>query len=181
MKVTISGMLVTTIVTMAVLTTVFGQHQRSKRTLKPQPISAAGGALSEGFLLFAHLDKGQVKSGEPIVLKLAVKNATNGELILFESSAVQDYKLTVKNGKGESIPLTDAGVRILSAAGEHLRQVMVKVGPGQERHVSLIVNDLYRMTTGGTYYITARREVPRQSGQGTAEVVSNTIKIVVTN
>ena len=137
----------------------------------------SGSGLSGGFRLSARSEKELVKAGKPVVLKLSLTNAGRKALIVYETSDETDYKLSVKDEKGESVHLTEYGEKLLSSA-EQLRRIKVEVKPGEEMQDSIRVSSLYRMAAGGTYFITATRQFFRRNGEP-GEVMSNEVKITV--
>jgi hypothetical protein len=58
--------------------------------------------------LLVSVSKEHLKVGEPIVLKLVLKNDTSQELRLV-STGLKDYKVDVKNEQGKLMPLTATG------------------------------------------------------------------------
>lgn len=142
-------------------------------------VQKSDGGLSDSFQLSARSEKEMLKSDEPVVLKLNLMNAGRKSLFVYETSDETDYKLSVKDETGESVPLTEYGERLLSSA-EELRRIKVEVKPGEERQGSIQVSKIYRMVAGNTYFITAKRQFFRRNGRP-AEVVSNEVKIQVTD
>jgi hypothetical protein len=140
--------------------------------------STLSGEASEGFQLSAGIENKQFRIGEPIVLKLTIRNSTKQVLYLTETSPESDYKLLVKNEYGERVPLTEFGQRLLNNK-EEFRVIGVKVKSGEERKDSIEVSRLHEMTVPGTYSITASRTVKNRNGKGWSEVVSNTINITI--
>lgn len=137
----------------------------------------AWGATSEGFQLSARLRKERVRSGEPILLKLTLKNATVKDLCLERRGVEREYQLEVKNERGERVPPTEAGMTLINNAGEDWSHYGVKLGPGKKIQDEIEVNKLWEMTAPGTYYITATRPVSKQGCEEKGKGVSNTIEV----
>ena len=121
-----------------------------------------------------------VKSGDEIQLKLTLKNNTQKPFFLFESSPEQDYKITIKDSKGNTVPLTEYGKQRLRSADEY-RKVSKQVGPQQELHAEMRIDEIYRFKSGTTYYISVKRNILIPNGKGFTKdiVTSNTVKFKV--
>jgi len=118
-------------------------------------------------------------SREAIVLLLVLRNTTRKVLPLVVSSPEKDYEVSVKDKRGKNMSLTEYGRKVRDTKGDHLSRAVLRVSPGQELRYEYPVSAVYRMPAGGSYYITARRNVFRENGKGVAELVSNTIKVMV--
>jgi uncharacterized membrane protein len=136
------------------------------------------GEETEGFRLSACVENKQFKAGEPVALKLTIRNVTDQTLYLIETFPEREYKIVVKNEAGESVPLTAAGVRL--ANGDDSRVIGVKLEPKEARQDSIEVTKFYEMATPGTYSITASRTVKNRRGRGWSEAVSNIVKVTIT-
>jgi hypothetical protein len=169
--------LVTALVTIIASTMSARMNQGDTSPAVSPFVQKSDGGLSDSVQLSARPEKELIKSGEPVVLKLNLMNAGRKSLFVYETSDESDYKLSVKDEKGESVPLTEYGERLLSSA-EELRRIKVEMKPGEERQVSIRVSKIYRMAAGSTYFITAKRQFFRRNGRS-AEVISNEVKLQV--
>jgi phage FluMu protein gp41 len=137
------------------------------------------GAASEGFQLSAMMDGIKLKRGEPILLKLTLKNVSQKELFVAESTAEKVYDIDVRDERGELVPLSEKGKRLYREPIMFDGVISVKVAPGQEQNVTIDLSKIYNVTATGIYSVTARRTVPKLDRSGTAELVSNTVKVTI--
>ena len=177
MKAKIIGVMVTILTTVAVL--AIGASTNSRSNGQAIDEAKSWGPISEGYQLSASVAKDRVAPGEPIVLKLVLRNTTPTTLYLTEVGVEKEYKVKVKDERGEDVPLTKHGKLLRNTELTYFMMAGLAVGPGQEREDSLRVSDLHDMGVGGTYSITVKRMVPKRDGKGNAEVTSNTLKVRV--
>ncbi len=137
------------------------------------------GVAIVGFQLRAQLDKKSFSSDESVWITLLTKNMTNEERTIVAASAVKIYRFTVRNERGVPVSLTEYGKAMEKSPEDFLERAFLKLGPGREVSDKLQINKLYEMRAIGTYYITAKRTVFRRHNEGTAEVVSNTVRVRV--
>jgi hypothetical protein len=135
--------------------------------------------IAGGFCLSATIDKHQFVSGEPILLKVSLSNATDHTLHILGTILQLDYEVDVRNESGERVSLTEEGKR-----AERTRRIDISLGrifldAGESRQETIQVNRLYDMVGVGKYSIVVRRGVPgRVIGQPV--VSSNTVTLSVT-
>ena len=157
-------------------------HSASARSLrrKPEnqktPVTESSGPPSEGFQLSAKVEIVSTAYGDSPVLKLSIKNVTSEILRLVVTTSVRDYQVTITNENGEALPLTDYGRQRQEAEG---RRMLIEVQAEEEVQDEIPLGKLYNLTTNGTYSVTVKRKVFRRSGEGFAEVVSNTVKFTI--
>jgi hypothetical protein len=130
------------------------------------------GVVSEGFTLEIELEKPTVVPGRPVILRLLLTNRTDETLHFAESGPIRDYWLDVKDGQGKRLcaeqDIRDADARSIQS-----------LAPLDERSYKYRVDRMYDISSPGTYTITASRQVLRLDGQGFGNVVSNTVKLVI--
>lgn len=84
---------------------------------------------------------------------------------------------------GQKTPYTEwrlkLGSMLRGKRDEH-RVRFRKPKPGEELNDSFDLKDLYLLTTGVSYLITARRTIYKADGKGEGEIASNTVKLKVT-
>jgi hypothetical protein len=156
-----------------------GLELKSSNSNESESVSREWGKVTEGFRLSAKLEKRQVGPGEPILLKLSIRNATKRVLHLEETSPEKEYKIDVRNERGENAQLTKQGQLLQDNSENDFKVLAVSIGPKQEREDTIEINRLHDMTARDTYAITVRRKVPKQDHTGWTEVVSNTVKVKV--
>jgi hypothetical protein len=139
----------------------------------------ASGAPSEGFRLSAMLGQEKLKLGEPLLLKLSLKNITKKELYVVETTADQDYEIEVTDEHGTRGTLTGKGRRLMQGIKVFTKVISVKVAPGQEQQVDIKLDEIYNLSAKGTYSVTAKRMIPKLDRNGSVEIVSNTVKVTI--
>jgi len=108
----------------------------------------------------ASVAKGNFAVGEPITLKLVLKNNTDDDLVMTSAGARSDYELVVRNGEGKLAPLTKAGERHQQNRGFRISVGRVILKPGEEREDTISVTELYDLSTPGNYSLFVKREGP---------------------
>lgn len=101
-----------------------------------------------------------------VKIRLSIKNNTEKDLYLVETSFLHKYKLDIRNKKGESVKPTERGKRLLMGAMFITGRRSVKVSPGESREDEFVINEIYNMNSRGTYSITASRYVPMSKNKG---------------
>jgi hypothetical protein len=164
---------------MATIAITVGILQASQLPKKPR--SRSCGPPSQGFQLCVQLDKRQVKSGEPVLLRVATENITKRELILGEATPEVENRATVTNRNGGIVKPTEKGKRLISRGDWCCHPLKIMVGPGQVHIETLAIDKLYEVSATDTYYITIRRFVGKLDKSGAADLTSNTVTLKVTN
>jgi hypothetical protein len=142
----------------------------------------AGGTLrTPGLQLSLAVDRDEVPIGEPLVVRFSTKNVAKRPLFLLESNPDTDYRFDVRDAKGNSVPLTEYGRKVLSNA-EEVRLVMIKLRPGEEIRDEVHADRIVQLNVPGTYYISARRRVPEAPTNlhKLMEISSNTVRLAIT-
>lgn len=179
MKVIIFGKLIMVIASIVVLLIGVDMNMFGEELDEAKVVPDKGGMVSEGFQLSAQLEKEWVGPCEPVILIVTLKNVSEKVLSLADSRPERDYEIVVKDEQGEETPLTTYGKNLMDSAGV-FRRVLLKMNAGQELQNRLLINRIYDMSISGTYSIIVKRNVFRQDGKGFAEVISNTIKVEIT-
>ena len=147
-------------------------HKQSKGKKPDQPAYT-------GFVLAAQAEKDVIGAGEPLNLRLNIKNISNTVRFIIQTSATEQYRLTVLDERGGPVRLTQYGENELQPRKDHLGQAVKTMKPGEESRDTIQVSKLYDMSSPGTYSITARRIVYKDAKE-TGSVESNTVTIKVT-
>ena len=131
-----------------------------------------------------HLSAGVKKeifgSKELLPLTLSIKNNTRTAVFLLETYPERDYSFQVRNERGETVSLTEAGEHLVNNTSTY-RSIKLRIEPGQEVHHTVTINKLYDMTTPGVYAITIRRKVVTKKGKEPIEIKSDTISVTIIN
>lgn len=133
---------------------------------------------AKGIQLTLRTLKENFRSDEEVLLWLRVRNSTRRSVFLVETYSEREYKFDVKNEKGEGVPLTEEGERLLNNNAIY-RSGPLMIEPGEEKQHNVSINRIYNMTTPGMYTVTVRRKVFKLNGQQFAEAVSNALKVRV--
>jgi hypothetical protein len=110
-----------------------------------------------GIKLKASVPKEHFRVGEPIVLKLILKNDSSEELPLV-STGLKDYKLDVRNEQGKLRPLTAAGEALKRTDSLSISKGRIALAPGEEHEEGEIsVTERFKLTEPGKYVIVVKR------------------------
>ena len=129
------------------------------------------GPVTQGFALGLELSP-EAGPGARVMLRFALQNVTSEPLFVAAAHPEYDYRLTVTDAHGEMVaPIRE----VLDAWG----CVVLEVAPGEEVTADYDLTSMYGPLPDGEYSVVARRYVFRLDGEGTDEVESNPIAIVV--
>ena len=157
--------------------TVIGNGQSQKQSGKALNRE---GPSSTGVLLLAYAEKDVIGPGEPLNLTLNTKNVSNRVRFILETSATEEYRLSVQDERGAPVSQTEYGKTELRPREDHFRRFLQALKPKEESLDVIQVNRLYEMASAGTYAITAWRVVYDKNLKETGSVRSNTVKVKVT-
>lgn len=149
-----------------------GQKQNGK-------VSRTEKSSSTGFLLLARAEKDVIDPGETLNLSLSIKNVSNGVRFILQPIPTEQYRIVVQDERGEPVPLTEYGEKLIKNQEDHISRAFRGVKPGEELKDTIEVNKLYDMAKPGTYSITAWRIVYDKTGHEIGSVRSNTIKVKI--
>lgn len=134
-------------------------------------------AWANKYKLSVRLEKTQFTPRDVILLNISLRNKSPEALSIVESSAIRDYKITVRSEDGEDLQLSEQGKRLLEASEEY-RQLVVQINPGEEIHQSIELSKLYDLTPG-TYTVRVKRLILTKDKTAYVELTSNSIKVEV--
>ena len=134
--------------------------------------SQVPGKIAGGFRLSVAVDKEVFKSTEQVVLTLTLKNVTKKVLLLVDTRPERDFKVIIKNQNG-----TELHPKSTNSGMDDVRREVLKVKPGTTIRETLVLNNLYDLTTGGTYFVIVSRNVLKLRGEGFDSVVGETTTI----
>ncbi|MFL6546562.1 MAG: hypothetical protein ACJ8LM_15480 [Candidatus Udaeobacter sp.] len=141
---------------------------------KPEQSSEAEG----GIKLLVSVSKEHFQVGEPILLKLVLKNDTSQELRLV-STGIKDYKLDVKNEQGKLMPLTAAGEALKRTEVISVSKGRITLEPAEERDQGEIpLTDRFKLTEPGKYVIVVRRPGLLTDGK-LSTIESNKVTVMI--
>jgi hypothetical protein len=154
--------------------------QQGVRAQRVSSASDVESAIVKGLQMSIKAERESFKPGEPIVLKVSVKNTTPLVLYLPDTAHPEwDYKFVVKNERGEDVPLTIEGKRLVEDVAI-LRKTGVEMKPGAEVKAEFRLNKLFAMTTPGLYTLTVRHGAWENANRVSTTITSNTIRVRVT-
>ncbi len=130
--------------------------------------------------LTASTDKERFGVGEPVTLKVVIKNNGTEECHLISRGARTDYELDVRNGEGQRASLTAAGERLKRNGGIFNSSGRIVLKAGEEHEDTISITDIYELTTPATYTIVASRKGHHQAGQGGKEATIKSNKVTIT-
>ncbi|MBM4047809.1 MAG: hypothetical protein FJ279_22115 [Planctomycetes bacterium] len=134
----------------------------------------------EGFQLTARLEKEEIQACQPVALVVTLRNLSKDTLAFPESAPYRDYRLVVKDSNGREVPLTRYGKAIKDTEGE-FRLVVTDLPAHSELRATLLVNRYYDMTVTDTYSVSVRRDVLLKSRDRVVEVLSNSVRVKITD
>jgi len=137
------------------------------------------GTVCEGFQLSTRVERETIHPGEPIVLTLLLKNTTKGRLYLSSSGPEKDFLIVVRRADGQTVQVTEYGRNLLLNRGVIYARFSVKADPGEVLKYDLELNKQYDLSSGGTFFVTVRRDIRTRNRKAMTQVASNTIRIVV--
>ncbi|HEX5733475.1 MAG TPA: hypothetical protein VF131_11635 [Blastocatellia bacterium] len=179
MRVAITGALITTIGALALLAFGADMQANNKESMQAQLSPGGQKPASDSVQLFVQTEEEMYIPGEPILLKVVVRNNTQNTIFIVDTrNPARDFKFDVRNEEGESVALTKDGEDLVNNTAI-FRRVAVEIKPGKEVEHSFTINKLFEMTVPGTYSVTVKREIRGQDGHPLGEVTSNTVKIKV--
>lgn len=144
------------------------------------------GSVSEGFQMSVRFEKESFEAGEPIPATIITRNVTQEFLWYPHYSPNRlNIKLFVINGEKKLIPRRDEPKGNQSIP-EKLKYAISSVDrmaafKGTQRKQVLDLNDLFDLSTPGTYVIYASRAVPKLNSDERSVVISGNATIRITN
>ncbi len=142
-------------------------------------ISSNWGASTGGLQLRAVLVKPEFAVDEPVLVNLDVRT-NQDHFVSFEdnNTPVKEFKITLTDSQGNTVPFTRYGRLIQSAPTfaphDSYANPVVGVGPGDVLEYHFWINRMFDMTTPGDYHITFSR-----LGMVPGKITSNTATIKV--
>jgi hypothetical protein len=132
----------------------------------------------DGIKLLATVTKEEFRVGDPILLKLVLKNDSKEELRLV-STGLKDYKLDVRDESGKISPLTPTGETAKRSESVAISKGRLTFKPGEEHDEGEIsVTDRFKLTAPGKYVIIARRPGLSTDGKPTT-IESNKVTVTI--
>ncbi len=136
------------------------------------------GAITNGFQLSLQLGKHEYRLGDPIIATIFLKNVRKTPATLAAFGPTTDIKISVTYGDGKPVPRTRYGIEV-DKSQEITASTPIVIESGKQFGYKIEVHTIFDMTAEGDYLITAKRQVPKESGKGVAEVMSNAVKVKI--
>lgn len=137
--------------------------------------------LTKSFQLSVQVQEEVLRTGQPVVLQLALRNKTERDIDLTGTGQpYKDFLFEVKDSKGNLAPLT-AYARNLRVA-PLFRIVNTTLKAGEEARYKVVINAVIDMTRSDDYSVVVKRDIPgpfEPIGPGKTEVVSNAVRVKV--
>lgn len=123
------------------------------------------------------------KVGEPIHLRVTLKNISSKEIRLAEAPgapppAEYQYRFDVRDGNGRHAALTNYARTFMRAVPPSGSRVTLALQPGETSDDETALNKLYDLARPGTYVVQVTRAVPEYLGKGIVKSNALTITIV---
>jgi hypothetical protein len=119
-----------------------------------------------------------VSTGSEIRLTIKLTNQTNHVISLIDMDQRCDFRVEVRNSRGQPVRETEQKHRFKCADPVAGKVIQIILKPGEQREYLLFLNDLYDMTSPDEYLAEVYRQIPKEMGDG--RVKSNTITLRVT-
>lgn len=142
-------------------------------TIKVSSKSAVEGKV----ILLAESEKQTFKSGEPITVKLSLRNDTNQEIYIIRTDPRKDNEVEIRNVRGEKIPMSEKGRKLLDSPV--MLRIVSKIGAGQSFEYTVSLGDLYDLPPEGVYSAVVKRKFLKRDVKTFAEVQSNPVTVTV--
>lgn len=127
--------------------------------------------------LSAEAKKSVFTPDEPILLEVTLSNKSAEAIYIIETSPLKDNRLEITKSRGEKVPLSEKGRKIMQS-GE-VRRMVSKIGPGEKLEYEIGVGELYDLSDSGTYTVVVKRTILLHDKKKFTEVKSNPVKVLV--
>ena len=97
------------------------------------------------------------KSGESVTLILTVKNNSKSPIFFADRFAAKDFRIIIRNERGEIVPLTKYGERMKNWTS--FRNIGVNLKSGKTRESKMGLDKVFDITAKGKYFMTVSRPV----------------------
>ena len=118
---------------------------------------------------------------ESIVLEVSMRNNSDRTLLILEGNPAEDYSIEIRDQLGSHPADTEYGLKLKRSATSSskfmTRNMSLRLKPGEAGTDVIPIGSMYDMRVAGKYFVTVKRKLPNELGQGT--VTSNEITITV--
>ncbi len=148
----------------------------------PQPTLT--NTVTKDWQLTADLTPGNaiVKLGQPVVITLYLKNVSSNNLPCGYLCLTPWYDFKIVNAVGKELPLTSKAIKQIKNDDESQQPeeyiTSFALQPGGALGEQFPITSYYKISTRGTYFITARRQLWLPSGEA-GVIVANTVTLIV--
>jgi len=163
----------------AISLVVTGIQVKKGKAVSDRPASKNGTPKLAAFKLVLVAEKEKVSKGGPINITVSIQNTGQVPLGFTEGGFLRDYKVIVKNLKGEDVPLTKEAEEIMKSGVVSLSSYELTPGTKLNGRDGTSIDKLYQISAGRTYYITLKRKAYRMDNRTPIEATSNTVKVTV--
>jgi hypothetical protein len=144
-----------------------------------QKATLSWGKEQEGFCLSICLENQESSAGYPVLVNVRIKNISDEELRLVQTTPERDYSFIVKDSDGNAVPMLRYQQRMQGNDDRPVfRYTRTKVAPGQVIEYGANLSRCFDLTLTGNYTIQAERIV-RKSGGGVVHLRSNIEAITI--
>lgn len=121
------------------------------------------GEVAGGIVVTVEVATLSYRTGDPISLIVKLKNVSKREIRFRIGSIYSFYNIMVKGKDGTEVPKTSFGKKL--EWGAAFSKSFLRLAPGQEHSTSLPINEIFEMTTEGTYTIDVRKAFTIRDGK----------------
>ncbi len=129
------------------------------------------------YVFIAQPEKESFKLNEPIILRLFLSNHSDKDIYVIQTNPTRDNQLEITNARGEKIPLSEKGKRLLDSPV--LRRIVSRIAAGETIQYAISANDLYDLTAHDAYTVTVKRRILMKDKKTFVEVKSNPVKVII--
>lgn len=115
-----------------------------------------------------------------VTLEATLKNVSKTDVTIGVGDPVMDYKLTVEDGHGVSVPLSKYGREVFSKDRVRwTKYIMVTLGPGENHVDTWSIDNLFEFARPGRYSVSVSRQFRVANATQPQSVSSNVLQIVL--
>jgi hypothetical protein len=142
----------------------------------------------KGLKMSIRVDRERYQAGEPVTLEVVIKNAGAEEADLGMSAtdlSSFDFVVNYVGGgmtQAGKMPLTKFGSKLLQEV-PNSKNVQIRLKAGEQRSYHFALSRMVDLSLSGTYSVSLKRALPdqpRREGEGRNELVSNEVKLEIT-
>lgn len=127
------------------------------------------------YQLLARAESALLKAGDPLVLKATLRNNSPEAIYVVVTGRPRGNKIEVKDGRGQPVPLSEAGRRLLGSPVT--KRLLHEIPAGREVTYGVDIGELYQLDGGGEYTITIKEDILKSDKKTFLELASNPVEV----